>query len=116
MAMIRKFVAAALSVAALAMAVPVAHAEMTQEQVQEMLTELKGIRSALEKMTAPAPAAQPQEPVSDKVSMAMPANAYEIGKSDAPLVMIEYTDLQCPFCQQFHNTAFDQIKKNYIDT
>ena len=98
------------------MTIPVAHADMTQEQVQELLTELKGIRAALEKMGTPAPAAQPQEPVSDKVTMAMPANAYELGKTSAPIVMIEYTDLQCPFCQQFHNTAFDEIKKNYIDT
>ena len=116
MAMIRKFVAAAVTAAALAMTIPVAHADMTQEQVQELLTELKGIRAALEKMGAPAPAAQPQEPVSDKVTMAMPANAYELGKTSAPIVMIEYTDLQCPFCQQFHNTAYEQIKKNYIDT
>ena len=65
-------------------AIPAAHADMTQDQVQELLTELKGIRAALEKMGTPAPAAQPQEPVSDKVTMAMPANAYELGQtSDA---------------------------------
>ena len=119
MAMIRKFVAAAVSAAALAMTIPVAHADMTQEQVQELLTELKGIHAALDKMALPAAAAaaqQPQEPVSDKVTMAMPPNAYELGKKNAPLVMIEYTDLQCPFCQQFHNTAFNQIKTNFIDT
>ncbi len=116
MAMIRNFALAAATVAALTMGVPAARADMTQDQVQELLTELKGIRAALEKMGTPAPAAQPQEPVSDKVTMAMPANAYELGRKDAQLVMIEYTDLQCPFCQQFHNTAFDQLKKNYIDT
>ena len=116
MTMIRQFAAAALAASALAFAVPPAYADMTQEQVQELLSELKGIRAALEKMSTPAPAAQPQEPVSDKITMAMPANAYTIGKTDAPLVLIEYTDLQCPFCQQFHNTAYEQIKKNYIDT
>jgi protein-disulfide isomerase len=116
MAMIRKFVAAAVAAAALAMTIPVAHADMTQEQVQELLGELKGIRAALEKMSVPAPAAPPQEPVSDKVTMAMPANAYELGKTSAPVVVIEYTDLQCPFCQQFHNQAYAELKKNYIDT
>jgi protein-disulfide isomerase len=116
MTMIRQFAAAAIAASALAFAVPPAYADMTQEQVQELLSELKGIRAALEKMSTPAPAAQPQEPVSDKITMAMPANAYTIGKTDAPLVLIEYTDLQCPFCQQFHNTAYEQIKKNYIDT
>ncbi|HXU53439.1 MAG TPA: DsbA family protein [Casimicrobiaceae bacterium] len=116
MKIIRQLTAATIAAAALAFAVPPANADMTQEQVQELLTELKGIRAALEKMSAPAPAAQPQEPVSDKVAMALPANAYSLGKADAPVVMIEYTDLQCPFCQQFHNTAYEQIKKNYIDT
>ena len=39
-----------------------------------------------------------------------------MGKEDAPLVLVEYTDYQCPFCQRFHNDAFAQIKTNYIDT
>jgi protein-disulfide isomerase len=30
--------------------------------------------------------------------------------------MVEFTDLECPFCRQFHVTAFQEIKKNYIDT
>ncbi len=39
-----------------------------------------------------------------------------LGKPDAPLTMVEFTDLQCPFCRQFHITAYEQIKKDYIDT
>jgi protein-disulfide isomerase len=38
------------------------------------------------------------------------------GKANAPLVLVEYTDYQCPFCQQFHNSAYPQIKTNYIDS
>lgn len=103
----------------LAIAAPAAHADMSQDQINSLLDELKGIRAALDKMSAnnPAAAAQaPQEPVSDKVSMTMPTTGHMLGRADAPLVMVEYTDLQCPFCQQFHNTAYDEIKKNYIDT
>jgi protein-disulfide isomerase len=29
---------------------------------------------------------------------------------------VEFTDLQCPYCRQFALTAFDEIKKNWIDT
>jgi len=36
--------------------------------------------------------------------------------SDAPITMVEFTDYQCPFCRQFHQTALNEIKKNYIDT
>src|SRR5471030_495891 len=35
---------------------------------------------------------------------------------DAPLTIVEYTDYQCPFCQRFNVTAFNDLKKNYIDT
>jgi protein-disulfide isomerase len=109
---------AALALLTLGAVAPAARADMTQEQVQQMLDELKGIRTALEKMGVPGGGQQQQaaQPVSDKVTMQMPANARQIGRKDAPLVMVEYTDLQCPFCQQFHNTAYDEIKKNYIDT
>jgi protein-disulfide isomerase len=30
--------------------------------------------------------------------------------------MVEFTDLQCPFCRQYVSTSFDEIKKNWIDT
>ena len=30
--------------------------------------------------------------------------------------MVEFTDLQCPFCRQFVMTSFDDIRKNWIDT
>jgi protein-disulfide isomerase len=30
--------------------------------------------------------------------------------------MVEFTDLQCPYCRQFAITSFDEIKKNWIDT
>ena len=41
---------------------------------------------------------------------------FVMGKPDAPLTMVEFTDLQCPFCRQFVTTSFDEIKKNWIDT
>jgi protein-disulfide isomerase len=30
--------------------------------------------------------------------------------------MVEFTDYQCPYCQRFHMTVFNEIKKEYIDT
>ena len=86
---------------------------ITNEQAQDILNELKAIRQVLEKMQsggqqAPAP--------DDKVSYKLSPGGFSMGDAKAPLVMVEYTDFQCPFCQQFHNTAFAQIKANYIDT
>lgn len=39
-----------------------------------------------------------------------------LGKQNAPVTMIEFTDLECPFCRSFFTTTFPQIKRDYIDT
>jgi protein-disulfide isomerase len=108
----------ALAVAATLLGgVTLAHAEgITSEQAQQILDELKAIRKTLE--TRPAVPAQPAAPapVDDKVSMAFTAGGFSVGKENAPLVLIEYTDYQCPFCQRYHNDSFAQIKANFIDT
>ncbi|MBK0327524.1 DsbA family protein [Rhodobacteraceae bacterium F11138] len=38
------------------------------------------------------------------------------GAEDAPVTMIEYASYTCPHCAAFHEGAYQQIKKNYIDT
>jgi len=40
---------------------------------------------------------------------------YSIGRSDAPITVVEFTDLQCSFCSRFHATSFPRIKAEYID-
>jgi protein-disulfide isomerase len=107
---------AAIGVAAVATLLtgsPLARADgISSEQAQDILNELKAIRQVLEKMQSgqQAPAAD------DKVSYKLAPGGLSMGDAKAPLVLVEYTDFQCPFCQQFHNTAFAQIKANYIDT
>lgn len=39
-----------------------------------------------------------------------------MGDEDAPILMIEFSDYQCPFCRKFYNETLGQIKENYIDT
>ena len=41
--------------------------------------------------------------------------AYAIGDENAPIVVVEYTDYQCPFCQRHYLQTFSEMKKNYID-
>jgi protein-disulfide isomerase len=112
---LRTFVTLTVSAALLAGATFARADGMTTEQAQEMLNELKAIRTAVEKMQS-APQQQQAAAPDDKVSYKLAPGGYSMGDAKAPLVMVEYTDFQCPFCQQFHNTAFAQIKANYIDT
>lgn len=39
-----------------------------------------------------------------------------LGDKNAPVVMVEYSDFQCPFCGRFHKNTLPLIVENYIDT
>lgn len=39
-----------------------------------------------------------------------------IGNENAKVVVIEFSDFQCPFCKRFRDQTFDSIKKEYIDS
>lgn len=39
-----------------------------------------------------------------------------LGNKDAKVVLVEFSDFQCPFCKGLFDGAFQQIKKEYVDT
>lgn len=39
-----------------------------------------------------------------------------MGSKSAPIIIIELSDFECPFCGEFERTVFPQIKKEYIDS
>ena len=94
---------------------PPAPALTPQQQNEEMLRELRAIRMLLERLTTPQQQ-QPQAPPQPTTAKVTNLKGYVMGRPDAPLTMVEFTDLQCPFCRQFAITSFDEIKKNWIDT
>jgi protein-disulfide isomerase len=90
-----------------------APATMSQQQInEEMLKELRAIHQLLERLTQPQPTA-PAQPTTAKLTN---LTGFVLGRPDAPLTMVEFTDLQCPFCRQYVTVTFDQIKKDWIDT
>lgn len=38
------------------------------------------------------------------------------GDQNAPIVMVEFSDFQCPFCGRFFRTVEPEVRKQYIDT
>ena len=83
---------------------------MTQQQInEEMLKELRAIRQLLERLTTP----QQRRPTTARVAG---LKGYALGRPDAPLTMVEFTDLQCPFCREYVAVTFEEIRKNWIDT
>ncbi|HEX4388924.1 MAG TPA: thioredoxin domain-containing protein [Steroidobacteraceae bacterium] len=60
--------------------------------------------------------AAPEAPASEPARLKLDAREFSLGRSDAPVTLVEFTDYQCPFCRRFQAETFPLIKKNYIDT
>jgi protein-disulfide isomerase len=61
-------------------------------------------------------ASTPAGPVADTTAAA-PAEAFNvIGRDDAPVTIIEFTDLQCPYCARYASQTFPRLKREYVDT
>jgi protein-disulfide isomerase len=39
-----------------------------------------------------------------------------MGSEDAPVVVIEFSDFQCPFCKRFHETTLPKLIEQYVNT
>lgn len=47
---------------------------------------------------------------------AVSADDMVLGQANAPLTLIEYASSTCPHCAHFHETVWETLKTNYIDT
>jgi protein-disulfide isomerase len=62
----------------------------------------------------PPPAGRPAPPVpTEPVSL---DGAPMLGSAAAPVVMLEFSDFECPFCEKFVTETWPQIKAKYVDT
>jgi protein-disulfide isomerase len=46
----------------------------------------------------------------------IPQTGTTLGSATAPVTLVEYIDLQCPFCQEFETQVFPDILKTYVKT
>ena len=94
----------------------VSAAEITEQQAEAILNELKQIRLLLEKQQAPNRANSIRPATPYETARITVGDGYSLGAGDAPLTLVEFTDYQCPFCSRFHRLTFPDLKKTYIDT
>jgi protein-disulfide isomerase len=55
-------------------------------------------------------------PSREEIAKTGPLPEFSIGRSDAPVVMIKYMSLTCPYCRRFQAETFPVLKREYIDT
>jgi protein-disulfide isomerase len=79
-----------------------------------ILAELRDIHALLagqQKNNQNNPPPEPPQIVTVSIT-----GAPSLGKAEAPLVLIEFLDYQCPFCSRYQNDVFARLKTNYVDT
>ena len=83
-----------------------------QIAIQKQLDEIKVmLRSAPAAAAAPAPG-----PVGIVDTVIETAGAVSKGSADAKVVIVEFSDYECPFCARYVRDALPQIARDYIDT
>ncbi len=78
----------------------------------------------LEKAAKTPPPVVAQNPVAAEPTIPEPPAVVNVeigklpvlGKKDAKLTIVEFSDFQCPFCKRYVDDAHKQIVKEYIDT
>src|SRR3954470_1366457 len=46
----------------------------------------------------------------------IPQAGITLGSPNAPVTMVEFADLQCPFCAEYHRNVYPTILKRYVRT
>jgi protein-disulfide isomerase len=68
-------------------------------------------------VSTPKPARQViQNPSLAEVLKPGPLPEMALGRDDAPVTIVEYASLTCPYCRKFHLETFPKLKREYIDT
>jgi protein-disulfide isomerase len=85
---------------------------ITREQADTLIKEIRELRRAIDSLRAPR---QAERPPDEKVRVDV-SGVPVLGRADAPVTLVEFTDLECPFCRSFHVGTFERLKREYIDT
>jgi len=57
-----------------------------------------------------------ENPTLAEIMQAGPLPEMSLGRKDAPVTIVQYASMTCPYCRQFQIETFPVLKREYIDT
>jgi protein-disulfide isomerase len=108
-----------MTVAAVVVA-PLVGPDASRAGVEEEIAELRREVAEIKKQVGEIKnllqgALKPQSP--PKVTAAVGVSGRpSLGRQDAPVTLVKFSDYQCPFCKRHFSTVYPILKKDYIDT
>ncbi len=76
----------------------------------------QGSQAQVPAAQAPAQGTQPSAPQPGQKVDVKAGELPPLGDKNAKIVMIDFSDFECPFCKKYFDETYAQIKKDYIDT
>ncbi len=84
--------------------------ERLRREVEALQSELRLMREfMLERLAQPS---RPSASVEAKVAL---GDSPMLGKGDAPLTLVEFSDYQCPYSGRFAETTLPTLKRDYVE-
>lgn len=56
-----------------------------------------------------------EKPTREEIMKPGPLPEFTLGRADAPVVIVKYMSLTCPYCRRFMAETFPVLKRDYID-
>jgi protein-disulfide isomerase len=84
-----------------------------QDDIDDLRTDYKNLNTKDIKDTPPT--AQAPTILQDEIVNVEVGKNPPLGNPNAKVVIVEFSDLQCPFCKRFHEDTFLEIVDNYVD-
>jgi protein-disulfide isomerase len=92
-------------------------APISNAQAETILREIHELRALFERSRGTSVAGSAAAPAVAPQTATVSINGCpSLGRADAALVLVEFTDFECPFCKEANETVLPELKKKYIET
>jgi len=86
-------------------------------EVADLRQQLSGVKDRLALVASSAPKQPAAKPDGKPATVSLKeVSRHSLGRPDAPLVLVEFTDYECGYCKRFFDDTFPLLKRDYIDT